>query len=173
MNVNMRYLVLVAATLQIGFAGSRSVAYTPTDPEVQAMVSRGIRYLESMSVEELSKQSSHGGHEYHVVLVAYAHLKAEHDPSAKIVRQGVDNALALAREIANVGRRMKRGAGSYDKSTYGLSVCILLLCEAGSDQYESEIEDFVTPCSRCSSPLGASVIPAKIRGIHRKRNTWC
>lgn len=110
--------------------------YSPDDPEVRAMVDRGIAYLESLSEDDL-KLKNYGDPEGQPMVIAYAHLKAEGDPSAPLVQTGLKNALAYAKKIrANVSAGRHHG----HKSTYELSIAIMLLIEIDPRGHADDIQ---------------------------------
>lgn len=119
-----------------GGGASNAVAYSPEDPEVRAMVDKGIAYLEGLSKDELNVKNF-GDPEGNLMLVAYAILKANGDASAPLVKNGVENALAYAKKIqANVSRSREHG----HKSIYEMSVAIMLLAEVDSKGFASELK---------------------------------
>ncbi|TVP98748.1 MAG: hypothetical protein EA381_11465 [Planctomycetaceae bacterium] len=114
----------------------RASAYSPEDPEVRAMVDRGIAYLEGLSEDEL-KLKNYGDPEGQPMVIAYAHLKAEGDPSAPLVQIGLRNALGYVKKIrANVAASRHHG----HKATYELSIAIMLLIEIDPRTHAEDIQ---------------------------------
>ena len=99
------------------------MAYTPDDPVVLQMVDRGLRFIEK---KELNNPGE-------VVLIAYAHYKAEHDESNPAVQRGIRQAQRFAAELPK---------GQQYKSNYECAVSVLLLCEVAPDRFRSELAAF-------------------------------
>ncbi|MEO1524398.1 MAG: hypothetical protein AAFX06_03140 [Planctomycetota bacterium] len=95
-------------------------AYTPEDPIVQAMVDRGLRFLEKNPPTDRGE----------TVLCAYAHFKVEHDESNPVVKAGIEQAKRFAEELAREHSH---------KGTYEAAVATLLLCEVGPKRFRSEL----------------------------------
>lgn len=133
----MRFFLLLFLLLFASTREARPVwAYGSDSPKVVEMVDKGVRFLEGLSQADLTK-GSWGGEDYHIVLVAYAHFKARHDPDAPLVRAGVRKAQQTA---ASVSPRGPGGIpGSTNKTIYQVSISILLLCEVDAVKYEKEI----------------------------------
>ncbi len=132
----MRILSGVIA-LAFCFVGdsSRVLAYSPEDPEVRSMVDRAIAYLEGLPNEALNLKSF-GDPEGQPMLIAYAHFKAEGDPTAPLVQNGIKNALAYTEKIRrNAGSSRAHG----HKSIYEMSVAIMLLAEIDARQYTEQL----------------------------------
>jgi len=128
-------VVFLSFQLLLGVNASRAFAYSPDDPVVQAMVDKGVAYLEGLSKEDLNLKN-YGDPEGQPMLIAYAILKASGDTSAPLVQNGIENALAYTKRIqANVSR--SRGHGH--KSIYEMSVAIMLLAEVDPQGYASEL----------------------------------
>lgn len=109
----------------LGSVPTPARAYTPDDPQVRAMVDKGVAYLESLSEDDL-RLKNWGDAEGQPMLIAYAHLKAVGDTEAPLVQIGLKNALAYAKRIrADVASKRSHG----HKSTYEMSVAIMLLAE--------------------------------------------
>jgi hypothetical protein len=107
------------------------------NPTVDAMVNRGIAYL-----EKNQKTSTHypftgisaAGFGEHA-LMAYAHMKVKHDPSHPLVQQGIKAALSV------VGMLNQRDpGGTTSKSIYNASVAALLLAEVDRMKYRKELK---------------------------------
>jgi hypothetical protein len=149
-------LVLVAAIAE------PARAYYPQHPEVREMVDKGVAFLESLSDEEI-KRNKWGGEQYHIVLIAFAHLKARHDPSAPLVRRGIEQALRAA---SGSGSSLPTGGKkTLDKSNYELSICILLLCEADAKKYKKQIESLRDQLLARQQPSGGFGYPSEDEGI--------
>ena len=111
-------------------------AYTPDDPQVRAMVDRGIAYLDGLP-EEALQQKNWGAPEGQPMLIAYAHLKAVGDPESPLVKIGLKNALNYAKQIrAEVQAKRNHG----HKSTYEMSVAIMLLAEVDPSAHADDLK---------------------------------
>lgn len=113
-----------------------ATAYTPDDPEVQAMVDRGIKYLEGLSETDLNLKA-YGDPEGQPMLIGYAHFKAVNDPDARLVKIGVTNALAYVQRIRNNGGALN--PKPHSKANYEVCVAIMLLAEVDARKYADEI----------------------------------
>ena len=71
-------------------ASPNAQAYTPEDPVVQAMVERGLKFIEKNPPADRGE----------TVLCAYAHFKVEHDESNPVVTAGIAQAKRFANELA-------------------------------------------------------------------------
>jgi len=107
-------------------------AYSPEDPEVRSMVDRAVKYLEGLSEADL-KLTPYGGADAQVVLAAYAHYKAEHNPDAPLVKLGIKNALQYVDTVQS-GKFVPQG-----KSVYEIPVVILFLAELDPQTYVEEL----------------------------------
>ena len=113
------------------FFASTASGYTPDDPVVQQMVSRGLKYLEANPIQNASV--SFRGIAGEVVLAGYTHVKCRHDPGNPVVKSGVAKAL----EIVDA---FKDGKGEMGKKrNYEIAICILLLAEVDADRYRDEL----------------------------------
>lgn len=119
-----------------GDFASKAFAYSPDDPEVRAMVDKGIAYLEALSKEDLNLKN-YGDPEGQPMLIAYAVLKANGDTSAELVQHGINNAVAYAKRIQE---EVSRSRDHGHKSTYEMSVAIMLLAEVDYKGYATEIK---------------------------------
>jgi len=116
---------------------NRSYAYSPEDPEIREMVDRAVKYLETLSIDEINK-GTYGDPEGQPMLVAYAHFKAEGDPDAKIVQLGLDNASQFVERIRRGGGRLS--PKPHSKALYEAAVAIMLLADVDAKKYRSEIQ---------------------------------
>ncbi len=138
--------VLICSVCQWLVLASPSEAYYPGDPEVQAMVSKGVKYLEGLSNQEIATSKFPYKPDDHIILIAYAHLKAKHNPDAALVKQGVQRAKQLAKDVQARSQSINRNAGvqskpdDNDKTNYALSIAIILLCEVDAQKHKSDIE---------------------------------
>lgn len=114
-------------------ASQTACAFTPEDPEVRAMVDRGLRYLEAVPANELGKAAEGGPGQ--IVLASYAHFKAEHDPDAAIVKLGLATALSFAEKVKTEGKLVHE-----TKTTYEVAVAILFLAEYDPQQYAPQLK---------------------------------
>lgn len=109
-------------------------AFKPEDPEVRSMVDRGIRYLEGLTEEQI-KTAQWGGADGQVILVAYAHLKAEHNEEAPIIKLGLKNAMVFVNDVKKNNGKLTHGV----KSLYEVAVAILFLAELDAVGYKDEL----------------------------------
>ncbi|MCA9140791.1 MAG: hypothetical protein KDB00_28660 [Planctomycetales bacterium] len=122
-------MVSIIASFQLTVSGSRAWGYTPSDPVVTAMVDSGLRFLES----ELQEGTT--GNAGEVVMCAYAHFKADHDPTNPVVQKGISAALQIIDTL---------DASSTPKFNYEVAVSVFLLCEIDHNKYRSQL----TACYR-------------------------
>ncbi len=133
----MRCVLVVWAILAVQ---TLSLAYSPDDPEVKAMIEKGLRFLEGQPEDKITV-STHLGADAQPVLVAYAHLKYEHNHDAPIIKMGLKYAKLYIDEIrANGGRADVPTTKAYDAGVYELSVVILFLAELDPIQYAEELK---------------------------------
>ncbi len=109
-------------------------AFKPEDPEVRTMVDRGVRYLEGLSEEQI-KTAQWGGGDGQVILVAYAHLKAEHNVDAPIIKLGLKNAMFFVSDVKKNNGNLTHGV----KTLYEVAVAILFLAELDAVGYKDEL----------------------------------
>ncbi|WP_218932812.1 HEAT repeat domain-containing protein [Roseimaritima multifibrata] len=102
-------------------------AAKPTDPQVQAMIRKGIQFLHS---EESMKGLGH--REGSEMLIAYAVFKVDHEENDPIVKRGLDQAIRYAGQSASQIR-------NHTYANYEMAVAILLLAEVDPVKYENEI----------------------------------
>lgn len=139
-------------------------AYYPQDPEVMEMVDKAVVFLEGLSDAEI-KQTKWGGEEYHIVLMAIAHFKARHDKSAEIVQRGIAKSRSVADDARNHGREFQDSAKDRkNKSTYGLAICIILLCEVDVIEYKKDIEVLRDALLATQKPHGGFGYPEELDG---------
>ena len=124
-------LTIAAAVLLLGVPTSLS-AYSPTDPVVQQMVSRGIQYLESLppSAAYQGSYSEPGA----ASLIAYAHYKVEADRANPVVKRGVDAAVNF------LGKLESSSIGTESKAVYEVAVAALLLAEVDPIAYKPQLQ---------------------------------
>jgi len=137
-NNDLRSLVILIGLTLVGCSlANRSYAYSPEDPEVREMVDRGVKYLETLSIDEINK-GTYGDPEGQPMLVAYAHYKAEGDPDAKIVKMGLENALQFVEKVKRGGGRLS--PKPHSKALYEAAVAIMLLADVDAKKYRGEIQ---------------------------------
>ena len=156
-------LLILVVTAQFAMPPVAS-GYYPQHPDVIRMVDKAITYLEGLSDEEISR-NKWGGEEFHIVLMAIAHFKARHDSNATIVKRGIAKSVALA----GVARNNRNGIQdpskkAMDKSTYGLAVCIILLCEVDAATYKSDIVALRDALLAVQQPHGGFGYPSEQQG---------
>ena len=161
--MNLTSFVVFCSVCPCLVLASQSLAYYPQDPIVQEMVTKGVNYLEGLSDAEIAQSKFSYKPDDHIILVAYAHLKAKHDPNAILVQKGVQRAKQLAKEIQT--RSQNRGSGDHaepdenDKTNYALSIAIILLCEVDARMHESDIEKMRTLLLSRQQPNGGFGYP--------------
>ncbi len=126
-------------------------AYTPEDPVVQAMVTKGIKYLDSLPVDQI-------GNEGEQIVVAYAHHKCRHDPDNALVKRGISQALAFTKSVAN-----GRGEGT-SKRVYVMSVCVLLFADVNPEKYKSQLVTLQQNLFKIQYPGGGWGYPGEREG---------
>lgn len=129
-------------------------AYKPEDPEVRAMVDRAVKYLEGLTEEQL-KATPYGGGDAQVVLAAYAHLKAEHNHDAPIIKLGLKNALQYVKTIQAAGGRIQ----AEPKSVYEIPIVIFFLTEFDAQQYAEELSMLGQALLNLQKPTGGFGYP--------------
>ena len=107
--------------------GGRVHAYQPSDPAIVAMVDRGVRFLEKQ--ERMTEGET--------VLIAFAHLKAQHDESNQVVMRGIRQATKFAENAGRVGKDRRY------KSHYEHALSVMLLCEIDPRRFRNELEAFL------------------------------
>lgn len=122
---NSRLSVLLAGIALLGC--DRAWSYTPQDPVVQAMVNRGIGYLEAQDWKSNMGRWQDGTK----ILAGYAHYKVKYDANHPIVRQGIDSAKKV---IASLD-----GGNEGKHATYEVSVSVLLLATVDAKAYDAEL----------------------------------
>ena len=120
------WVVLFFAISGVLTLGHSSVyAYKPTDPKVQRMVDRGVKWLENFKGEQVDSGQQ--------VLMAYAHFKVEHDETVEVVKKGIKAAVSIAK--ANVNAK-----NPSHKANYEIGVAILLLAAVNPQRFKPELE---------------------------------
>ena len=125
--------IALAAAFVIGIIGTTN-GYTPNDPVVTRMVSKGVEYLENVSSDKYggnARQFSGGAGE--IVLVAYAHHKCRHDPEHPIVKRGIATAKQIVSFLETEGE-----TGS--KRNYEMAICVMLFAEVDPERYQNEMK---------------------------------
>ena len=137
---------------------SQTWGYTPEDPVVQEMVTRGCGYLESFDdgMHAYRVQSAYGAGER--ALVAYAHYKANHDRTVPVVQAGIEAAKGIANESVSTGQ------GHDNKVTYAVAVSVLLLAEVDSQAYEPELGRLSRMLMQLQIPAGGFTYPSVQQG---------
>lgn len=144
------------------FVPKQSFGYSSEDPKIKSMVDKGIQFLEGLSEKEI-KENQWGGEEYHIVLMAYAHFKAKHDPDNKIVRAGIRQAERTAASLRNA-RGLGGEPGAMNKTVYEVSISILLLCEVDAKKYLKQIELMRDSLFSVQKPHGGFGYPGEDQG---------
>lgn len=128
--------VLVVIVASVVFGRGPAAAYSPDDPEVQAMVDRGLEYLAGLSEKDI-QAGGYGQPESEPMLIAYTYLKATGEVDHPVVRIGIKNAEAYIQRVRNKFERPKNHS---DKATYELSVAIMFLVEVDAKKYANDIQ---------------------------------
>jgi len=113
---------------------SLSYAYSPEDPEVRQMVDRGVKYLESLSEKDL-REANWGGPDGQVMLAGYAHLKAEGNYDAPLVKMASKVALDIVAAAKQNGGALKRNV----KTNYEVAVAIMLLADLDAVEHKDNL----------------------------------
>ena len=127
--------LLLLAILSTSFClpWSTTAAYTPDDPQVLQMVTRGVNFLEGKTINN-ARATQFRGRAGEVVLAGYAHFKCRHDANSPVVKKGV----AMAMEIIDA---LKQGKGDEGKKrNYEISICVLLLAEVNAGVYRNQLQ---------------------------------
>ncbi len=117
-------LLLLAAFLVLA-PGTAARAYTPDDPEVKAMIDKGVAYLIQAKGDEYAE--SLGG-KCLVAMATYKHLEDKNHPK-------VLEAVAACQQQINASPQSLPG-----DFNYSLGLAIIFLCEIDAQQYSSEIQ---------------------------------
>ncbi len=135
-----RFLLCALVAMAAVTRTSTAIAYTPEDPEVKAMIEKGLRFLESQPEDKITV-SAYMGKDAQPVLVAYAHLKYEHDHDSPIVKMGLKYAMPYVNSVkANGGRVNIPTSKAFDASVYEISVVILFLAEYDPILYNADLK---------------------------------
>jgi len=105
--------------------------------DVQQTVDDGIAFVEktySVKTHYDLNNVFTGGHGEQA-LIAYAHMKVRHEPSSRVVTQGVQAALTIASQLG--GRDHE---GTHSKLVYAASVATLLLAEVDRTKYRKQLD---------------------------------
>jgi hypothetical protein len=115
--------------------GAPCWGYSPESPEVQKMVEKALKFLET------SEHGSVGG----TSLIGLAFFKSGADLSHPKVQEAIKQATQLARHVREAG------VGS---NCYNEAVACIFLCEVGPGRYREEIEHFVEGFVKRQTPDG-------------------
>jgi hypothetical protein len=124
------YFLLAAANQPL-------LAYTPESPEVQAMLARGMKYLEANYPPSVPD----GGH----FLGAMATLKVTGDDEHPAVKGAVERALKLTEKIRKEG---------ISNTVYSEAILCYFLCELNPKRYRQEIADIIKAMLHRQRPNG-------------------
>ena len=129
--------------------GTPSLAYTPNDPVVTAMVDRGVEYLENLDKTTYGgNPTAFSGTAGETVLVAYAHHKCRHDPEHPLVKRGIE----VAKQIVAA---LERHGESGNKRNYEMAVCVMLFAEVDAERYKNEMKTIQQYLMEWQYPNGA------------------
>lgn len=105
----------------------RAWSYSPQDPVVQAMVNRGIGYIESQDWKSNLGRWQDGT----IILAGYAHYKVKYDANHPVVQQGIVAAKKIVK-IVDAGQPSKA-------ANYEVAVSVLLLATVDPKAYDAEL----------------------------------
>jgi len=125
--------VLIAFAMSTVWSGA-TLAFKPEDPEVRAMVAKGVAYLGGLNEDALGA-SRYGATAGTLLLAAYAHYKAEQDYDAPIVKLGIKYAKQLSNAM-EPGEKLTGGA----KLNYEASIAILFMAEVDAEGFREDIK---------------------------------
>lgn len=134
---NLRSIaILIALSLaSFGEYTTRSYAYSPEDPEVRALVDRGVKYLEGLAEKDL-RQANWGGEDGQVMLAGYAHLKAEGNYEAPLVKM----ATKVALDIVAAAKQNRGALRRNTKTNYEVAVAIMLLADLDPVEHRESLQ---------------------------------
>ena len=102
-------------------------AYTPDDAQVQAMVSKGIYFLERSKHERMDKMYE-GGY----ILVGYAVYKVLADKAHPLVKKGIEVS------IEKIEKEMEKAQGA-EKIMYEISIAAIFLADIDATLYRPQL----------------------------------
>lgn len=124
------------------------LAYTPDSPVVNAMVEKGIAYIESVQAKGGEGIGTDPNAEGAHMLSAYTHHKVRQNPDHPVVQKGIQTALSLARVAMSNGLPVKA------EITYETSVAILLLVDVDPQKYATQIQGLANALMAVQKPHG-------------------
>lgn len=141
---------------------STAKAFTPYDPVVQGMIERGMQYLETEATGDgQSAATPFGRGVGQRALVGYAHFKINGDPTAAPVKRGI---AAVLQSLERADSDQLADVSHNNKSLYGITVSILLLCDVGPSDYESEIKQLFRLMETYRRSDGSYTYPSEEKG---------
>lgn len=138
--------ILTLAVLGGAFSDNPAFGYTPESPEVQAMINRGVKFLE----ENFGK--SGGQHEKElgaVCICALACYKATGNPQHPLVTKAV----------AQIRGELQSGMKHSGHANYSLGIAMIFLGELDLQAYRREIEAMLEEIYKRQMPYGAWSYP--------------
>ncbi len=149
---------MIVTLALISFA-KPAAAYKPEDPQIVAMVEKSIKYLESLTEEQI-RQTPYGGNDGQVFLVAYTHFKYVHDEDAKVVKLG----LKVATDFISKIKKQPREFNTSPKSVYELSMALLLLSEVAPIERADDLQFLANSLVDSQKPTGSYGYPDRNTG---------
>lgn len=144
----------MSISLFVLVASDRSAyGYTPTDPIVTKMVTRGVAYLDKLTDNDFGGGDAFSTLSGEAILIGYAHHKCRHNPDSPAVKRGLKFAKSVVSSLA------KGGAKSAQKRTYVIAISVLLFAEVDADGYRSELQTLQKSLLDFQSGNGAFCYP--------------
>lgn len=144
--VTLSLLSVVASSAQY------AAAYTPEHPEVQAMINRGVKFIEANFRK--SENSAHEKELGGACICALACYKATGNPSHPIVNAA----------IAQIRAELKAGMVHQGHANYSLGIAMIFLGELDPDLYRQEIEAMLKVIYQRQMEYGAWTYPNDAKG---------
>lgn len=138
--------MLTLSVLVGTFSDNRALGYTPESPEVQAMIARGVKYLEA------NVGKSGGQHEKELgaaCICALACYKATGNPQHPLVTGAV----------AQIRSELQAGMKHSGHANYSLGIAMIFLGELDLEAYRKEIEAMLQEIYKRQMPYGAWSYP--------------
>lgn len=139
-------VILTAGVFVCSSFQSSACGYTPESPEVQALIGRGVKYIEQNFGKGSGTHSSELGA---ACICALACYKATGNPEHPVVT----NAVAQVRE------EIKSGMPYSGHANYSLGIAMIFLGELDLEAYRQEIEALLKEIYKRQMPYGAWSYP--------------
>jgi hypothetical protein len=138
--------MLTLAVLIGAFPDSRAFGYTPESPEVQAMINRGVKFLE----ENFGKGGGQHDKELGAACIcALACYKATGNPQHPLVKKAV----------AQIRGELQAGMKHSGHANYSLGIAMIFLGELDLEAYRQEIEALLQEIYKRQMAYGAWSYP--------------